>query len=288
MIKSPVQLDEYKKQIAREATLLKMMSDLVNIHDKFIQKLNDVDYLINKKVGPKGDSPSKAEIIALIKPLIPEPIPGRNGHTPTRMELLDLIEPLIPSTKELGILSESDVLNLVKKSIPKDYLKKKDIAQIIEAVQSRIKVEKPTVNVDELINKIKSKKTSISDIEGLEQTISAFRHQLSNGYLHGGGDTVVAGTGVVITSNANGTKTISSSVSSISTVDISSQFDGSTTTFTLPSYTTILSFTITGWPPNGNLRPTVDFTTPTGTTVALVTSQVQAPPSGATGIILYS
>lgn len=89
-------------------------------------------------------------------------------------------------------------------------------------------------------------------------------------------------------SRSYATTRYSNTGSSTNTVDISNQFNGSATTFTIPNYSTILSFTITGWPPNGNLRPTVDFTTPTSTTVALVTSQVQAPPAGATGIILYS
>lgn len=68
-------------------------------------------------------------------------------------------------------------------------------------------------------------------------------------------------------------------------VDISSQFDGVATTFTLPAYSAILMFNITGWPPNGALRPTVDFTTPSSTSVAL-TAEVPAPESGATGIVL--
>lgn len=69
--------------------------------------------------------------------------------------------------------------------------------------------------------------------------------------------------------------------------DISSQFDGATTTFTVPSYSSITAFLITGWAPNGILRPTVDFTTPTSTSVALVSAQVSAPVAGTTGIIIY-
>lgn len=78
-----------------------------------------------------------------------------------------------------------------------------------------------------------------------------------------------------------------SDLGSISVADVSSQFDGLTTTFTIPTYTSIKLFIITGWPPNGALRPTTDFTTPSSTTVSL-TTQVSAPESGATGIILYA
>jgi len=68
-------------------------------------------------------------------------------------------------------------------------------------------------------------------------------------------------------------------------IDISSQFNGVLKTFVLPAYSSILQFNLTGWPPNGILRPTVDFTTPSGTTVTL-TGEVSAPAAGTTGIIL--
>lgn len=74
---------------------------------------------------------------------------------------------------------------------------------------------------------------------------------------------------------------------SIQSYDISSQFDGVSTTFTIPQYLSIVQFIITGWPPNGVLRPTVDFTTPSSTTVSLVPASVTAPASGTSGIILY-
>lgn len=68
--------------------------------------------------------------------------------------------------------------------------------------------------------------------------------------------------------------------------DISDQFDGSTTEFTLPAYSAILLFTLTGWHPNGSLRPIVDFTE-TSSTIVELTSEVSAPEEGPTGIILY-
>lgn len=77
-----------------------------------------------------------------------------------------------------------------------------------------------------------------------------------------------------------------SQVSGVQVEDISSQFDGLTTTFTIPEYSNIVLFILTGWPPNGALRPTVDFTEASSTTVSL-TSEVSAPINGSTGIILY-
>jgi hypothetical protein len=73
--------------------------------------------------------------------------------------------------------------------------------------------------------------------------------------------------------------------SGISVVDISDQFDGVITSFSVPNFTSIKLFILTGWPPNGALRPSVDYNE-SGNSVEL-TSEVSAPPSGATGIILY-
>lgn len=119
--------------------------------------------------------------------------------------------------------------------------------------------------LEKIVTEIKKKKLiDISNIKNADSFIFNKTKYKFSELMHGGGST---GGGSVVFS-----------------YDISSQFDGVATTFTLPTYTSILSFTITGWPPNGNLRPIVDFTTPTNTTVAILTP---APVSGSTGIILY-
>lgn len=119
--------------------------------------------------------------------------------------------------------------------------------------------------LEKIVTEIKKKKLlDISNIKNADSFIFNKTKYKFSELMHGGGST---GGGSVVFS-----------------YDISSQFDGIATTFTLPTYTSILSFTITGWPPNGNLRPIVDFTTPTNTTVAILTP---APVAGSTGIILY-
>lgn len=75
--------------------------------------------------------------------------------------------------------------------------------------------------------------------------------------------------------------------SAVFSYNISSQFNGILTTFTLPTYASILQITITGWPPEGALNPSTDFTTPTTTTITL-DAALGAPVSGTTGIILYT
>lgn len=64
--------------------------------------------------------------------------------------------------------------------------------------------------IEDIVKEVRKKKLKTEDIDGLDQTISAFKTQLDNrgGYIHGGGDTVGAGSGISIT-NVNGTKIIS-------------------------------------------------------------------------------
>lgn len=99
-----------------------------------------------------------------------------------------------------------------------------------------------------------------------------------------------AGSNMTVTDNGDGSVSFAStggSGGSVSSYSISSQFDGNATTFTVPSYTSIVAVIITGWPPNGVLEATTDFTTPSSTSIAL-TSQVTAPEAGATGVVIYN
>lgn len=86
----------------------------------------EIKFLRGKR-GPKGEDgkdailPSKEEITALLKPFIPEPIPGINGkdgHTPTTKELLPLISNLIPQVKDGKTPSEEELLELIAPLIP--------------------------------------------------------------------------------------------------------------------------------------------------------------------------
>lgn len=58
--------------------------------DKFIDAFKD---------RKDGKTPTKEELVALMKPLIPSPIPGKpgkNGDTPSTKKILELIESVIP------------------------------------------------------------------------------------------------------------------------------------------------------------------------------------------------
>ncbi len=83
--------------------------------------------------GEKGDTPTKEELMNLIEPLIPDPIPGEDGKTPTKEELYSIIKPLIPKKEEIVravkpllpkqvdmvLPSDDTVKRLIKNLLPK-------------------------------------------------------------------------------------------------------------------------------------------------------------------------
>ncbi len=213
--------------------IMKIMANLLRIHVKFIDKVDELYATIDSKIGPKGDSPTREELLALIKPLIPEVydgidgIDGVDGHTPTEEELLSLIRPLMPVAKDGHTPTNEELIALITPLIPQakdgatpirgvDYLTEEDISTITEKVRNSITLpQHKDVTADDLLHLFTKgeKKLSVKHIDGLEQTLSAFSSQLGRGYLHGGGDTVKAGTNVTITTNSDGTKTIASTSS---------------------------------------------------------------------------
>ena len=99
--------------------------------------------------GPKGDTPTNEQLISLIDPLIPEPIPGK---TPTKEEITALIEPLIPSKEELrGVPGEAPtreyISTLIKEQFPVEEDPKKEAERLAQALN-----EMGTIDYDKLKN----------------------------------------------------------------------------------------------------------------------------------------
>lgn len=218
-IPSPIQFIQ-----ARDAMLLKVASDLLEAHKKFLEECKRFDELVMKKKGDKGDSPTEEELMKLIKPLIPTDqqlteliislIPEvKDGETPSDERLLELIEKAMPVIRHGETPSEEYLVKLMKKHlIPK--VQKLNLDEIAKKVAPLIKVKEGTevkeIDSESLLHIFtkKGKKLKTEHVDGLEQTLSALRNQISRGYLHGGGDTVSAGSGISITV-VNGTKVIS-------------------------------------------------------------------------------
>lgn len=104
----------------------------------------------------------------------------------------------------------SDLMEKASKLDQKKRPKESQIQVITKNVETN-----PQSVIDEIMKKPDRIQLKVANIEGLDQTLASFRHQLSTkfGYIHGGGDTVVAGSNITITTNSGGQKVISSSAS---------------------------------------------------------------------------
>lgn len=241
MNKSPLKI-----QMTKEMLSLKMMADLVRIHNEFVRKVDEYNKLVDEKVWPiKGqDYFTEEEIEEIVetvysKIILPKPIKGDDGKTPTEEELIALIKPLIPPQQTLQSLSKEDVSKIVKSLIPKvDY----DL--IAEKAASKVKpiiVEKEEEDKDlaeEFMSLLNDSKIQITTkhIIGLEEQLRVLSNQI--GRQRGGG----GGGG-----------------STVKVYDISSQLNGVLKTFTIPRNSRILAIHSYSHPYSAFV-PNTDFT----------------------------
>lgn len=170
-----------------------------------------VDYID----GKDGEAPTRKELVSLIKPLIPEAIPGKDGKDGADLLMTD------PQKIADALNTLKDVL---EPSLIKGYL-----------------------TIDSIIKEIKKGKLlELKDIKGA-------RLDMNDQRWHGGGPTLVAGTGITITDNSNGTKTLTAS-GGLNSETPTGTVDGSNLTFTA-THTPVFLIT------DGLIRvETVDYT----------------------------
>lgn len=122
-----------------------------------------------------------------------------------------------------------------------------------------------------LKNLPEEERLTIDDLGDSEARIKKFWERYPKGYLHGGGDHVVAGSGVMITTNKSGQKVISAAGSAISIIVVSGTINDSNMNFSAATEPTLLCingafYTQTG----GNITWTysggnITLSTPVGT-----------------------
>lgn len=131
---------------------------------------DDIVYYKGEKGNP-GEKPSEEELLSLIKPLIPEPIPGEKGDKgkdPTKDELLALIEPLIPEP--------------IKGDNGNDYiLTEKDKAEIASTIEVPVveKVIERVIEKTEVIKEV-TKKTDPKQLKKEIEDLAVDYDSLSN------------------------------------------------------------------------------------------------------------
>lgn len=163
---------------------------------------------------------------------------GDDGHTPTSQELYTLIEPLIPHVEDGHTPTQDEIEAVVRKYIiqPKDGKTPgaEEIAQALlgskrlaKYINEQVKVQTETTlaevgkqeqgeetMIEKIAAELEKRGYSMPDIKKIENRFAEIRNQISAPYnpppgsKRGGGDTVVAGTGVTITNTRNGNKQI--------------------------------------------------------------------------------
>lgn len=147
---------------------------------------------------------------------------GEPGQNADEEKIIEEVLAKIPIPKIDEIQLTKSILSKIPVIVPldEDSLFKKFLKRIpINKSKASLKIIQETFQTDPMsvIDKILELpedkfKLKVSQVDGLKQTLDAFNAQIGRrGYLHGGGDTVVAGTNITVTPNSNGTKTISAS-----------------------------------------------------------------------------
>lgn len=227
-IPSPFSVQHLTDTMPRDAMLLKIAADLIKLHNRVIERIDHLEADTAKRTGPTGPKPSKVELLQLILEVLPQAeLRVYNAH----------IEAIA-----------KEIQSRIK--VPKDGEDAKItpdlIASIVDQVVAKIKVPSPEqidytkieAKLTELLNK---RKLTNKDIDGLEQTLSAFNSQLGKGYLHGGGiPSLTAGSNITLTRKSDGGFTVSSSGGSgFTELPATGTVNGNNTAFTFtvkPSY----------------------------------------------------
>lgn len=239
---------------------VQLFNDLQNTKVRIEKTLNDkvseVESIIEEAKNTVSDGAKKIDnkisefnntAVSLIQEIKGIPtIKGEPGKDADEQTIQERILASIPSKEEIINEAISRIPKLDTKALTQSILKAiPDNKASLKIVQEKIETD-PISVIEKIMALPKGKfKLKMDNIDGLEQTMSAFNSQLGRGYLHGGGDTVKAGTGITITTNSAGNKVISST-SSGGTV---SQFNftnggGFTGVVSNPTSTPTLSITL--------------------------------------------
>lgn len=192
MIRSPAQFQP--KDTGMLSRVMAGLAEMAAMHRAFLAKVENFDAKIEKiqTIGADITRQARAVEERLNAIAVIQGPPGQQGKPGAAIKG-DAGEPAVI---DYGFLI-SEVLD--KLPTPKDGVSPiVDEEKLLEALFARIK----------------QKGLKLSDIVGLEETITSFSNRMMNKepYLHGGGDTVSAGSNITIT-NTNGTKVISATSS---------------------------------------------------------------------------
>lgn len=196
------------RPIADEKTLLE---DIKKMHADFVLGLKQLEKIVEQinliKQGPPGEPGAGIDFGQMRDVVLKAmPLPEITTHHIAAIATIVAAHVKIPEPLAPQILPEhiATIVDEVVKKIPK-----------IPGKRGKAGRPGTTSTAEQVLNLLKEKKLRPEHVEGLEQTLSAIKN--ANSGFRGGGDTVVAGTGVTITNTVNGNKQISVASSGSST-----------------------------------------------------------------------
>jgi len=183
-------------QLQRDTLLVPRVREITDLYNNLLQNVNTIKGLADENKRqlsrilnlPKGEKGDQGEIGP--RGIQGKPgrdgVDGKDGYTPVKGK------DYYTQSEEEGLLLKT----LARIRQPKDG-------------------ETPMVDEDKIAelaaNLIREKKLlGVNDVKGVREELSSYRNQmaLKQAGQHGGGDTIVAGTNIQLTRNANGTTTI--------------------------------------------------------------------------------
>lgn len=165
---------------------------------EFTAKIQEIDQAVKNAVSLTGHTKEaieslKNEAIDFVKGLQPQK--GDPGENADEQKIIEQVLAQIPKPADINL---EDLVKTILEKIPKTDEKglvKKVLKALPESKASlkiiQEKIEYDPMSVIEKIMQLPEGKFKIkaTNVDGLQQTIDAFKSQLSRGYLHGGGMT---------------------------------------------------------------------------------------------------
>lgn len=154
------------------------------------------------KKGDPGEPGKNVDAEAIIRRVLSAIRQPEDGYSPDVEEIVAVVMKHLP--KQDGMPSEKKILAKVAKMLEE---KKSELKIIQKNIESD-----PMAVADAIMSLPEGKfRLKVGNIEGLDNIIASLRNQIANGkggYVHGGGDTVRAGSNITLTRNTDGTVTI--------------------------------------------------------------------------------
>lgn len=166
---------EYIDSTLEEST--QRINDLIEEATEVIENLEDGED------GEDGESVDEEEIINAVVPKVMELIEVPEPEKIDQEAIVKAVIAQLPPMPEPEKIDEDKLIKDILKKVPKSKPSVKVLTEKVETDPMSI-IDKIMALPEEVLKKFKFR---IENVDGLAQTISAFRSQLARGYLHGSG-----------------------------------------------------------------------------------------------------